>query len=212
MKKKLYVFLGFAVCFVLGWLSAYISTQGLISEPPKSDMLISENAYLDIKVMYAGNSVLPENQSAISIDGVLYIPSDSLKSMGYDVSYNETSGVLSYVESDIEYEEQIPDPDLLPSESEPSYTPPAFDATTLLLSDGQYVVGEDIPAGKYDVSARSGSGNFMGEVASLGLLGLNEILSADPNGYGSLSYSNLRLQDGDVIEIRGDLQIRMDPK
>ncbi len=212
MKKKIIVFVGFVICFVLGWLSAYASTQGLISEPPKSDMLVSEDSYLNIKVMYAGHSILPDNQNALSVDGVLYIPSDSLKSMGYDVSYNENSGVLSYVESNVEYEQQIPNPDLLPSESSPAYDTIELVPTTLLLASGQFVVGEDIPAGKYDVTARSGSGNFMGDVASLGSLGLNEILSADPDGFGSLTYSNLRLQNGDIIEIRGDLQIRMDPK
>lgn len=83
---------------------------------------------------------------------------------------------------------------------------------TNILKRGQYLVGEDINEGKYNVTATSGSGNFQGTVASL-TMSLNEILEAkDSYGYtaGSEIYSNLRLQNGDVFEIKGNLILKFD--
>ena len=77
------------------------------------------------------------------------------------------------------------------------------------IAAGQYVVGEDIVAGKYDCRAVSGSGNFTGTVESLGFMGLNEILAEDGDEFftDQVTYSNLRLKDGDVIKIGGDLKV-----
>ena len=77
------------------------------------------------------------------------------------------------------------------------------------LAAGNYVVGEDIEAGKYDCRAVSGSGNFMGDVNSLGFMGLNEILAEEGHEFYSdrVTYSNLRLENGDVIKIGGDLKV-----
>jgi len=82
-------------------------------------------------------------------------------------------------------------------------------AAPFTLAAGQYIVGEDISAGKYECRAVSGSGNFMGEVAALGFMGLNEILAAEDNSFykDRTTYSNLRLQDGDVVKIMGDLKV-----
>ena len=77
------------------------------------------------------------------------------------------------------------------------------------LAAGQYIVGEDIAAGKYDCSAVSGSGNFTGTVESLGFMGLNEILAEEGHEFfkDQVTYSNLRLKDGDIIKIGGDLKV-----
>jgi len=81
------------------------------------------------------------------------------------------------------------------------------------LSVGQYVVGEDIDPGKYDVLATSGQGNFMGSVRSCQLGSLNEVLAAAGNEYfQNSSYSNLRLAEGDSFEIKGDLVLRFTSK
>lgn len=45
------------------------------------------------------------------------------------------------------------------------------------LKAGQYVVGEDINQGKYDFNVISGTGNLIGNVKSLGFMGLNEIMT-----------------------------------
>ena len=87
--------------------------------------------------------------------------------------------------------------------------------TTLTLGVGQYTVGADIAPGKYDVSALSGSGNFMGEVASCKFGSLNEILAA-PGASGSIerssTYSNLTLAAGDVFYIKGTLEVEFTAK
>lgn len=211
MKKKLFVFLGFVSCFLFGWLSAYAATQGIVNPPPEKSLLVEENSLLDVKVMYGYKSVIGDNHNVISYEGTLYFPEEVFSGLGYDSAYNETSGVISFVPSDSDKLDQIPMQEALLPKPDVSTVVPDPEATTQLLSAGQYVVGDDIPAGKYDVTARSGMGNFMGDVASLGTFGLNQILDASGE-FGSVSYSNLRLEFGDVIEIRGDLQIRMDPK
>ncbi len=82
-------------------------------------------------------------------------------------------------------------------------------AAPFTLAAGQYVVGEDIKAGKYDCRAVSGSGNFTGTVNSLGFMGLNEILAEEGHEYFSdnVTYDNLRLENGDIIKIGGDLKV-----
>lgn len=89
-------------------------------------------------------------------------------------------------------------------------------AAPFTLATGQYVVGEDIPAGKYDCKAMVGSGNFQGNVAALGgTYGLNEILAVEGDpvwGDGRSTFSNLRLAVGDVIDISGNLQVEFTAK
>ena len=50
---------------------------------------------------------------------------------------------------------------------------------TFVLKDGQYVVGEDINPGKYDIKVIAGAGNLIGDVKSLGVMGLNEIMAEE---------------------------------
>lgn len=87
--------------------------------------------------------------------------------------------------------------------------------TTFTLGIGQYSVGSDIAPGKYDVVALSGSGNFMGEVASCQFGSLNEILAA-PGVSGSIerpsTYSNLTLAAGDILYIKGSLKVEFTAK
>lgn len=82
-------------------------------------------------------------------------------------------------------------------------------AAPFTLAVGQYIVGEDIAQGKYNCRAVSGSGNFMGDVNSLGFMGLNEILAEEGHEFYNdrVTYSNLRLENGDVIKISGDLKV-----
>lgn len=86
---------------------------------------------------------------------------------------------------------------------------------TVTLGNGSYTVGSDIAPGKYDVTAVSGSGNFMGEVASLGFMGLNEILAAPGDivwGNDYTTYNNLVLASGDTFTIGSGMKLRFDPK
>ncbi|MBU5305179.1 hypothetical protein [Eubacterium callanderi] len=66
------------------------------------------------------------------------------------------------------------------------------------LGSGLYLVGRDIPAGSYDASATSGSGNFI-IYSSSGTLKTNEILGGD---YG-VSRVKVDLKDNDIVTISG---------
>lgn len=78
----------------------------------------------------------------------------------------------------------------------------------IVLTAGKYVVGTDIKAGKYDAIAQSGSGNFFTD----GSTDVNEILSAENDGFGIPKYSNLVLKEGDTVEIRSSLSVQLQAK
>lgn len=68
------------------------------------------------------------------------------------------------------------------------------------LTTGLYIIGEDFPAGKYNVIALSGSGNFFvtGNDSYV-----NEIMAEEGNEtFDTHTYNNLRLLYGDEMEIR----------
>ena len=69
------------------------------------------------------------------------------------------------------------------------------------LGAGIYVVGEDIPAGKYDVQWISGTGNcFAGE--------MKEIFGDNPK-FHIQEFQNLLLQNGDEVEITLSLKVKL---
>lgn len=87
--------------------------------------------------------------------------------------------------------------------------------STVTLGQGQYIVGEDIDSGKYDISVISGSGNFQGNIDSLGGYdySLNEILAEEGDSFwdeGYSTYSNLRLKNGDSFTISGGMKLKFD--
>jgi len=72
--------------------------------------------------------------------------------------------------------------------------------TVTELSTGLYIIGEDLPAGKYSVIALSGSGNFFvrGNDSYV-----NEIMAEEGDEtFDTHTYNNLRLLYGDEMEIR----------
>lgn len=93
--------------------------------------------------------------------------------------------------------------------SKPSPLPSA----PFTLGAGQYIVGVDIPIGKYQCTATAGSGNFIGTVKSLGYMGLNEILGAPGSVFeSSQTFDNLTLTNGDSIKVSGDLKVKFELK
>ena len=78
----------------------------------------------------------------------------------------------------------------------------------IILTAGKYTVGIDIKAGKYDAIAQANSGNFFVN----GSTSVIEILSAENNGFGIPQYSNLNLKDGDEVEIRSNLLVKLQAK
>ncbi len=92
---------------------------------------------------------------------------------------------------------------------------PEKQSENLTLGPGTYVVGEDIPAGKYDCVAASGFGVLRGEIASAGEAGFVQTMGNVSSSVGedtvsvdgTSSYSNLLLQDGDTIYIEMSLSV-----
>ena len=77
---------------------------------------------------------------------------------------------------------------------------------------GNYDCPADIPAGKYDVVAISGSGNFTikredGHTQTSERLGVD----ADDEFYIK-EYKNAKLLDGKALEISGTLRVQLNPK
>lgn len=150
---------------------------------------VKELFYNDIKITLNGQKIEPKDANGtivepFIIDGTTYLPVRAIaNSLDINVEWDGNTNTVK-----------------LSNAKKAPFT----------LGTGQYVVGEDIAAGKYECTAVSGSGNFMGDVASLGFMGLNEILAAEDEEFyeNRSTYSNLRLQDGDVIEIKGDLKVK----
>lgn len=78
----------------------------------------------------------------------------------------------------------------------------------IILTAGNYVVGEDIKAGKYDAIAQSGSGNLF----VYGTTSVNEMLGVTDSQFYIEKYNNITLKDGDTIEITSSLNVLFQAK
>ena len=157
---------------------------------------VSETAklvYNNIKIVINGQEIQPKDSNGnyvepFIIDGTTYLPVRGISSaLGLDVKWDGDTNTVFLSNALV---------------------------APFTLATGQYIVGEDIIAGKYDCWAVSGSGNFMGDVKSLGYMGLNEILAEEGHEFfdDRSTYSNLRLENGDVITINGDLKVKFTKK
>lgn len=72
----------------------------------------------------------------------------------------------------------------------------------IIIGAGKYTVGEDIKSGKYDVILQSGSGNFW----------LENKFVIETFDNDMKKYSNLVLENGDIINLSGNLQILLQAK
>lgn len=77
----------------------------------------------------------------------------------------------------------------------------------ITLTAGRYIVGEDIKAGKYDVVAQSGAGNFFVR----GNNSVNEMMGVGSSYYIE-NYSNARLEPGNEVEVTSDLKVQLKAK
>lgn len=100
-----------------------------------------------------------------------------------------------------------------------SQVTPTPENNALVLEPGKYIVGEDIPAGKYDCVAVDGFGVFRGDVASLAPAGLVQTMGSVSSSVGdetvsvggNMTYNNLTLADGDVIYVEMSLSVQLNP-
>lgn len=71
--------------------------------------------------------------------------------------------------------------------------------TVTELSTGTYTIGEDFPAGKYDVKTLSGSGHILAEGENTFI---NEIFAEEGDEYfDTHTYKNMKLNYGDKLKI-----------
>lgn len=81
---------------------------------------------------------------------------------------------------------------------QPVATPFVTTEQVEVLHSGEWIVGQDIVAGRYKAVATSGSGNFV--VFTDGMPGTNEILGGD-SASGGVKQVSVDLTNGDVINI-----------
>lgn len=77
------------------------------------------------------------------------------------------------------------------------------------LGTGTFVIGSDIPAGRYTVSTQERGGNFY-TYDSWGLLDVNEMLGTAPDYY--VNNITIELEEGGQVEISGLNQVLFTPK
>lgn len=80
-----------------------------------------------------------------------------------------------------------------------------LEARTKTLSNGNYTVGEDFEAGKYDIVAISGGGNVMCSGS------INAIMGPSDDDFYQKEYKNIKFRDGQVLDIR-DVTVQLIPK
>lgn len=81
--------------------------------------------------------------------------------------------------------------------------------TVYELGTGHYVAGIDIPVGKCDVTALEGGGNLSSSNIFTG--GVNEIFGIDDgSGLYTDAFHGLKLPEGAVLNISGDLKIQLE--
>lgn len=73
------------------------------------------------------------------------------------------------------------------------------------FSAGNYVCGQDFEEGVYTLEAVSGSGNVMCDDEEI-----NEVMGTDPE-FDTQTYKNATFVEGDLLEIKGNLQLKLEP-
>ena len=182
--------------FTLGIVLTLMVSLLVVPALAKSGQETVTIGYRDIVITLDGQVVVPKDAGGnvvepFIIDGTTYLPVRGVGSaLGLEVGWDAATSTVKLTSRD---------------------TPPI--TGTFRLSAGNYIVGEDIPAGKYECAAVSGAGNFMGTVASLGFMGLNELLGA-PGSHSlySETYSNLRLANGDIVNVSSNLVVEFTPQ
>ncbi len=75
------------------------------------------------------------------------------------------------------------------------------------LTAGNYTAGKDIPVGTYNIEATAGSGNVSSSNMYSG--GINEIMGAEVNGYNQQTFSGLKMEEGVVLSLSGDVVLHL---
>ena len=81
-------------------------------------------------------------------------------------------------------------------------------ATRKLLENGNFVAGEDFPAGTYDIEAVSGLGNVYSDNIIGGINAIMGVPSEDEFGMAEKKYSNISLPEGTTLTVM-DVKVRI---
>lgn len=82
-----------------------------------------------------------------------------------------------------------------------------MESIELQLTSGNYTVGIDIPAGKYNIEALSGNGNVSSSNMFSG--GINAVMGKPSNGFNEQFYENIKLAKDDVLSVSGGVIIKV---
>lgn len=115
------------------------------------------------------------------------------------INKNEVQNSNYYTENYIEKEESE------------GITKKAFLPTVKTLSTGKYIVGTDIAAGLYNLEVESGTGLLTGDLKDGYLSEMMGIMEGYEEYY-SKTYKNLRLYNGDSLEITSGVSITFIPR
>ena len=83
--------------------------------------------------------------------------------------------------------------------------------TSYELTAGNYEVPADVLAGKYDIVAVSGSGNFIVKNKD-GHYDTSEMIGVDNDEFYIREYKNAKILEGNTIEISSTLKVQLIPK
>jgi hypothetical protein len=169
---------------------------------------------------YISNAKVTANQQLVSIngtyttdkDGNLYISKNTGDEIKYYYSLQDGYLVLQFMKENGTVKlkkSSAPVSQASATPTAPAATPaPAatVEPVSIDLSAGKYIVGTDVPPGKYDITAISGSGNFFGNPGIV-----NEIMGVEGN-YSIPEYKNATFKNGNEIEIKGNLVVNLTSK
>lgn len=116
-----------------------------------------------------------------------------------EINQNEVQNSNYYTENYIE------------KEKSEEITKKAFLPTVKTLSTGKYIVGIDIAAGLYNLEVESGTGLITGDLQEGYLSEMMGIMEGYEEYY-SETYKNLRLYNGDSLEITSGVSITFIPR
>lgn len=168
-------------------------------------------AYSDIKITLNGQEIIPRDANGrivepFSVDGTIYLPIRAIsETMGLNVTWDRVMNtVILFSPNDTVRPQPTPEPTISVNSSE------------ILLSNGNYIAGDDFPAGTYDVVAVSGRGNVISDNFLDG--GINAMIGAindEFSEYYSREYKNIKFEFGTKLQIIGaigEFSIKLVPK
>ena len=165
-----------------------------------------ENIENTIKKYSSSNKVLSNYSKFILITK---INSDNTENYFYNINvYDLPSMVEDEEESKIylDFVEFTKESLGSSSTSSSSNTTSTVKGEDIELTAGNYVVGEDIKPGKYDIIALSGSGNLYIPQK------VNEVMGTTDNNFYLKNYNNVTLNNGETLEISGRLKVKLQAK